>query len=205
MIVSFSRKFVFVAIPRTGTHSFRLALRPHLAPGDWEQCERFEEKWFPVPELARIGNGHITCSEIRQHLPTLAWGEFFTFCTVRNPFERFVSHCRLLHRHNEQFLKHPLDMMKKTLRDVRVRRILRPQAEYIVDSEGRLLVDCIGRFENLPAHFEKICQRIGVPTMPLPHVNATLSSPAQACLDTELSDMLREYYATDFILFDYAT
>jgi hypothetical protein len=180
-------------------------LRPYLESCDWEQCERFEEKWFPVPELAQIGNGHITCSEIRKFLPPNMGEEFFTFCTVRNPFERFVSHCYLLYRHNEQIRKRPWETMKQTLRDARMWRIMRPQIEFITDTEGRILVDCIGRFENLQFHFEKVCKRIGVPAMPLPRVNATLPPPLRECLDTELTDMLRDYYARDFALFNYST
>ena len=37
MIVSHRYKFVFIAVPRTGSHAIRAALQPDLGPDDWQQ------------------------------------------------------------------------------------------------------------------------------------------------------------------------
>lgn len=37
MIVSHRHRFVFFAVPRTGSHAVHAALRPLLGPEDWEQ------------------------------------------------------------------------------------------------------------------------------------------------------------------------
>ena len=37
MIFSSSRKFIFFAVPKTGTHAVRAVLRPFLGDEDWEQ------------------------------------------------------------------------------------------------------------------------------------------------------------------------
>ena len=48
MIVSFLHRFIFVAVPKTGTDSVRQALRPHLGPEDMEQARLLVEKQFPM-------------------------------------------------------------------------------------------------------------------------------------------------------------
>ena len=68
MIVSESLKFVFVAIPKTGTHSIRRALRPHMSDDDMEQVRLFEEKAFPIPELANLRHGHISLAQLKPHI-----------------------------------------------------------------------------------------------------------------------------------------
>ena len=55
MIISNLHRFIFVAVPKTGTHSVRQALREHMGPDDLEQVRLFVEKRFPMPELAKLG------------------------------------------------------------------------------------------------------------------------------------------------------
>ena len=54
MIISFKHKFVFVAVPKTGTHAVRQALRAHLALEDIEQVGLFVQKKLPIPDLAAL-------------------------------------------------------------------------------------------------------------------------------------------------------
>ena len=93
MIISHRHRFVFTAIPKTGTHSVRQALREQLGPDDLEQVRLFVEKRLPWPELARLGHGHISLAELRPVLGEEMFGDYFKFAFVRNPFERFVSYC----------------------------------------------------------------------------------------------------------------
>ena len=41
MIISPLHKFIFAAIPKTGTHAVRQALREHMGPQDMEQVGLF--------------------------------------------------------------------------------------------------------------------------------------------------------------------
>ena len=41
MIISRKHKFIFVAVPKTGTHSVRRALREQMGPDDLEQVRLF--------------------------------------------------------------------------------------------------------------------------------------------------------------------
>lgn len=205
MIVSFARRFVFVAIPKTATQAVRVALRPHLGLRDWEQCGLFETKRFPVEALARIGHGHLTCREVRPHLIPGLWDELFSFCTVRNPYERLVSWVYFHHHRNPALARDPLGLLKRTVTAHAESCWTLPQAHFVTDADGTLLVKHVARCETLQTHFDVICRTLGLPTATLPVVNTSDAPPYSACYDAELRDMVREVYAEDFRLFGYGT
>lgn len=204
MIVSFARSFLFVAIPKTATQAFRVALRPCLGANDWEQCGLFEKRRFPVEPLARIGNGHITCQEVRPFLVPGLWERLFKFCVVRNPYDRFVSYVYFHQRADPALARDPLGTLKRALTDTAPNRWTMPQARYVTDADGRVLVDHVARFETLQAHFDVICGRLGLPVSNLPVVNMGHPPAYATCYDAELREMVREAYADDFRLFDYS-
>ena len=69
MIISLKHRFIFVAIPKTGTHSIRQALRVHLGDEDMEQVGLFVQKKLPIPELAQFKHGHLTLQQLRAAFP----------------------------------------------------------------------------------------------------------------------------------------
>ena len=79
MIISFAHEFVFTAVPKTGTHAVRQALREHLGPQDIEQVGLFVQKEFPIPELAELKHGHISLQQLRPHLSAR---QFETFLRI---------------------------------------------------------------------------------------------------------------------------
>ena len=91
MIISHKHRFIFFAQPRTGTHAIRAALQPHLGRDDWQQQALTGTLRLPIPELARVGHGHISLRQVQAHLPSEIWRRYFKFAMVRNPYERYVS------------------------------------------------------------------------------------------------------------------
>ena len=205
MIISFWRRFMFVAIPKTATHAVRVALRPHLGAQDWEQCQLFEHRAFPIPALAQIGHGHITCRQVRPFLSSELWSGLFRFCTVRNPYDRFVSYCCFMNRDNQRMQEDPLGTMKQMIEDPRQagRVLFRPQSEFVVDEQGRLMVDYVSKVETLQDHHDEISQRLRLPPTQLQHINATASAAYRECYDRDLREMVQAVYHDDFALFDY--
>lgn len=203
MIISFARRFLFVAVPKTATHAIRRALQPHLGIHDWEQRGLFGSKAFPIDALARIGSGHITCREVRPFLIPGLWEQLFTFGTVRNPYERFVSQMYFRYRESSALTRDPLGTLKRGIANAPSDRWTMPQAAYLTGVDGCVAVDHVARFETLQADFDLICDRIGVSRQVLPTVNAGHAPPYAQCYDTELREMVREIYADDFRLFGY--
>lgn len=201
MILSFSRNFAFVAVPRTGTHAVRERLRPLLASNDWEQCGRYERRVFPVPALAAVGHGHLTCGEVQPFLPEDVWRGLFRFGFVRDPLDRFLSCYFFLTRGAPA--SDPLAGMKRMLDNHAAHLLLRPQHLLLCDAEGEPMVDMIGRYERLEADFAAICEHIGIASAPPETVNAS-PRPARPPVDSEIEAQVAELYARDYRLFGYA-
>lgn len=166
MIVSHHHRFIFAAIPKTGTHSVRQALREHLGDEDIEQVGMFVKKRFPYEDLAKVRHGHLSLTQVRPYLGEDVFGSYFKFAFVRNPFARFVSYCAFMTRADGAFEINPHMVMEHVLfREPPDSHILfHPQYTVLVDAEGRLLTDEIGRVENMQEHYDRICSRIGIPT-----------------------------------------
>ena len=97
MIVSHRHRFIFFAVPRTGTHAIRTALGPVLGDDDWQQQSLTAEVRMPVAALARFNHGHLTLRQVQASLPSTVWRDYFKFAFVRNPYDRFVSVCATSH------------------------------------------------------------------------------------------------------------
>lgn len=205
MIVSFSNKCVFVAVPRTGTHAVRAALRPHLAPTDWEQCTRFEERLCPVPQIASIGHGHVPACLLREALVPGLWAEMTSFAILRDPLERFVSAFLLLNRDRAWDAHRALGAMKAVLADPERKGhvLYRPQAEFVCDGQGAPMVSLLGLYDRFDADVAAIFARIGLPAPELERVNAAPYPPG-FLPDAELREAVEHHYAADYALCDMA-
>ena len=206
MIVSHRHRFIFFAVPRTGSHSVRAALEPLLGPEDWQQEALQRGVVSPVPGLARIRHGHVGLCAVAAHLPEEVWRGYFKFAVVREPFERFVSACAMFNRRNPIYAGMETAFMKKALVADSLRRhfLMRPQAEMLVDEQGRLGMDFVGRYENLAGAWSEICASIGIAETPLPHSAATRHGAFDSYGDDDLKAQVAHFYRRDFELFGYS-
>jgi hypothetical protein len=205
MIVSHSCAFIFAAIPKTGTHSVRQALRPHMDDDDLEQVGLFVNKRFPYAELAAISHGHISLQQVRPYVGEQAFRDYFKFAFVRNPFDRFVSYCAFMTRGNDAFQRHPRRVMHRILFEVRPTQhvLFQPQHSFVADEHGAVLADMVGRVEEMQASYDTICDRIGVPHVALGRVNGSQHGAYRDYYDRPLRDAVASLYQRDLDLFGY--
>ncbi len=204
MIVSFRHKFIFAAVPKTGTHAVRQALRPYLGPDDMEQAGLFVQKQFPIPELAAIQHGHITLEELRPHLKPEQFESFFKFAFVRNPFDRFVSYCAFMTRFKGEFRANPQGVMAYFLKAPPMQHVLFwPQSNFLAHPDGTLLTDYVGRVEEMQQSYDAIAERIGIPATALEKVNSSTRDDYRGYYTPALVDGVAKLYARDLELFGY--
>ncbi len=123
------------------------------------------------PRLAHLKAGEYVA---RGHLPVEQFDSYFKFGFVRNPWDRIVSEYK--------YRGHPVKIDFKTYlfkhlpapgwTDSYCHII--PQHDFLCDEAGKLLVDFVGRYENLQSDFDKVCARVGIPPTPLPRVNRSM-------------------------------
>jgi sulfotransferase famil protein len=205
MIISFLHKYIFIAVPKTGTHAVRQALREQMGPDDWEQVGLFVTKTFPVPELAAIRHGHLTLNQVRPHLRPEEFDGFYKFGFVRNPFDRFVSFCSFMTRKEGSFDRNPQGVMHHFLfvDPPRGRIHYQPQHIFFEDAQGRMIADQVGRVEEMQESFDEACRKIGIRSRRLETVNASRRGNYRDYYTPTLKDAVAKLYARDLELFGY--
>jgi hypothetical protein len=204
MIISVLHKFIFVAIPKTGTHSVRRALREHMGADDLEQVGLFVQKKFPIPELARLQHGHLSLEQVRPHLRQDEFDSFFKFAFVRNPFDRFVSYCAFMSRADGQFDRHPHSVMRHVVQNPPWQHVLfQPQHSFVSSTGGQLLTDFVGRVEEMQKSYDEIARRIGIKSATLEQVNSSNRQDYRTYYDEALVEGVAKLYARDLEMFGY--
>ncbi len=207
MIVSHAHKFIFFAVPRTGTHALRNALNGYLTEDDWQQQFLFGEQKIPIPALAQIPHGHISLQQVQTHLPEDIWRSYFKFAFVRNPFDRYVSVCSFLNRGQSDFDERASQFMERALQVGRFRQriLVRPQSDMLVNSEGYLQMDFIGHYETLQQDFDRICEQLNLQKQQLVKNNASVHRSFRQYYQTPtLTQIVSLFYQRDFQLFNYS-
>lgn len=205
MIISAKHRYIFFAVPKTGTHSIREALHRYLVKGDWEQQALFGEQLIPIPEIAAIKHGHVSVTQMKAVFENHKWDSYYRFAFVRNPFDRFVSTCAFLNRENPQFKSNPLLWMKMALdRPIfRERILVKPQSDLLTTAEGELGVNFVGRYEYLQSSLNTVFEHLNLPEVTLERRNSSNHAHYREYYDDHLRDLVAEFYKTDLELFSY--
>ena len=159
MLVSDSYKFVFHHVPKTGGTSITAALAPYC--NLWKGTLPEDKHGWQV-KFHNVGL-HLPVKEVINSVSDYP-REYYSFAFVRNPFEVIVSAWDSNKYENfDQYVEHEIF----TGLQICARR---SQYEYLTDN-GTLLVDFVGRYENLSSDFYEVINEIKVPLMMLPKRN----------------------------------
>ena len=205
MIISHLHEFIFFAVPKTGTHSIRQALRPHLGGGDEEQAQLFEPHSFSNPELKAVGHGHLSVAQVKPVLGDDTFERYFKFAFVRNPWDRFISYCAFISRDTCRFENDPHGFMREMIYSPRPQHHLlyQPQSQMLSDDRGELAMDFVGRVEHMDRDYITICSRLGLEPQPLEQINGSQHKRYTDYYNNDLRAMIAHKYARDIHLFDY--
>ena len=159
MLVSDSHKFVFHHVPKTAGSSITAALAPYC--NLWKGTLPEEKHGWQV-QFHNVGL-HLPVKEVINSVSDYP-REYYSFAFVRNPFEVIVSAWDSNKYENfDRYVEHEIF----TGLQICARR---SQYEYLTDN-GTLLVDFVGRYENLSSDFYEVINEIKVPLMMLPKRN----------------------------------
>ena len=223
MIISNSRKFVFVHVMKTAGTSICAALDPSLRWNDVVLGGTAFGERVNAAYAERFGlRKHATAMEIRAVVGPEVWSEYFTFAFVRHPYTRTASFYRWLaeairrnpdpaapvwswsstkafteSRTFSEFIRHETFLATAAAQ---------PQVASVCDDEGRCIVDFLGRSEDLDAGLRTVTQRLGLPYRPPGHHNASGGGRPAAAGGLFASadyDHLERLFRQDFDAFGY--
>ncbi len=214
MLLSVKYNFLFVHIAKTGGTSVRAA----LAPLRWR-----DPMYIPQFIASRLSHatGHRIASKLPRHakiiaakemLPQEFFDKLFKFAFVRNPWDLQVSSWHHLRRERPQllgdipdfetFIRWKLDPERPY--QYHINTSIELQTDYLKDLDGTILVDFIGKYENLQEDYEEICQRIGIKPPPLPHKRkAADRTDYRQYYDDVTAQLLGDYFKPDIDEFGY--
>lgn len=189
--------FFFVHIPKTGGISI------------------ITEIWSQVGEGNIRGYAqHDTASSMILRHGRERWNTLFSFAFTRNPYDRLLS----LYYHFMQNDKDPrfnpnnmpfeswvkYVLIDKNLELMRFYFTIRPMTEWVY-SLGELVVDYVGRFENMQESWDEIARSINLEPTKLPHVNASKHEKyvVEYEKSPELIDIVGKFYSEDLKVFGY--
>lgn len=139
----------------------------------------------------------------------------YAFTYVRNPWDRVVSAFFYLKKGGDRYedkrdaeVYLPYDDFKTFVHEAfRTNKIFeqlhfRPQYAW-VSSDTELLVDSVGKFENLQADFSKHCKLFNLPNYILPRINKSNHKDYRFYYDADTWEIIQKAYAVDIDLFEY--
>lgn len=161
------------------------------------------------------GGGHRKISFF-QYMFGKEFSKYFTFCFVRNPYDRLYSAYQFLikgglnpHDKNayekylmtfsdfEDFVLHGLN--QKLCQEV-VHFV--PQTQFICDKKGKIIVDFVGKFENLQIDINTIAAKMNK-KVKLQHLNSSIKKDMKEIYTVAMRQKVRELYQKDFELLGY--
>lgn len=214
MLLSHSKKFLFVHIAKTGGTSVRSALSKYR----WGHSYSLPQ--FLAGKLSAITSHHIG-SKLPRHakviaakemLPTEYFDELFKFAFVRNPWDLQVSSYHHIRRVRpqvlgdmdfESFIHWKFDPELEYQYHTDIANQL--QSEYLIGLDGQVLIDFIGHYETLQEDFNQICQRIGIAPFDLPHKRkATERKGYRKYYSDKTAQRVAEHFAKDIGMLGYS-
>ena len=214
MLLSHRRQFLFVHIAKTGGTSVRRALSSYR--WDW----KYGPSQFMVNKLSQLAGHRLGCrfprhSKIiaaREMLPEDYFDRLYKFAFVRNPWDLQVSSFHHIKRERPHLLNGYdkfSDFMRWKLDESRAYQYhidtsIQLQTDYLVDLRGNLIVDRVGKYENIQSDFDDICEHLKIKQQTLPHKRkATDRKNYRGYFCDELAEQVGTYFKRDVELLGY--
>ena len=201
MALTNGNNFIFIHIYKCGGTSIRSLLTSNL----------------PVTEF---NHGHATARETRdfyyENGGVFQWKTSFKFTFVRNPFDLVVSlyeyiksdsthinHEEVKDMYFDAFCVWYVDCIKNKKQNPNGK--FNTLTEFLFDDQGKLLVDFVGKLENIDDDIKVVSDRLKIPMNVMPYINRTVRNlDYRIYYSEESKQLITDAFYYDLVNFNYS-
>ena len=178
--------------------------------------------FFHIPKTAGISIsnalfgdvkwGHRNVNFYKSHYGDKVFNSLYKFCFVRNPYERLFSAYTFLKEgginnldleFSNSYLKEFTSFDEFVLKGLEKKEIMnwvhfKPQYTFVCDEKDNIVMDFVGKIENLNADFNTVCKYLNVETE-LQKLN--INPVKKIKFSEEIKSIIKLKYQKDFNLF----
>lgn len=208
-MMSESKKFIFIHIPKTAGNAITTALKKYS--NDEINLRRFDgENYHGISLWNRR-------KEIRKHSLLVDYekyydlNKYFKFVSVRNPWDKLLS-WYFYHKKTNQ-IKDFDDFLNMVFVKGKIPKNSKDdiswygtQLSYLKNKKGEIIVDQVIKFENLQDDFNVVCEKIGIKKNNLLHLNKSENSQIdyKNYYTEKQRDFVGNIYLEDIEYFNYS-
>lgn len=198
MIISHSRKFIFIKSRKTASHSIQVSLEKFCEADDVVLYANKDVKSGTKTKL----HEHSSYHEVQEIVTSEVWKSYFKFAFVRNPWDLVVSRYYWNHGNKKE---------KTSVRDFRNWVVKYLQSEYLQDrphlyTGGKSSeLDFVGKFESLEKDYKVLCNLLKIKHYPLAkkHTGFRKERGFTSFYSHKEKDLVAEKFAIDIKLYNY--
>lgn len=205
MLISKKLNLIFVHIYKNAGTSITRALLPLMVNrGMWLTYRLSRRIGVKLNSDPMPFSMHIKANEIIDLIGCDEYEKYFSFAIVRNPWDWQVS----LYNYMLRNVSHPQYVLVKNMGTFdnyikwRCKEEVRLQKDFVYSEDGRLLVNYVGRYENLETDFAYVCSHAGV-SVSLPRLNVSNNRPYRQFYTDETVELVRNAFSSDISTFGY--
>lgn len=211
MWLSYKKKFLFIHIPKVAGVSIKNSLKQAIYTSyDYELWKHRLLRRLNLAVNPEIwSKDHATAEQIRNKIGSEKYNQLFKFAFVRNPWDWNVSLYNYILRQENHF-QHDLVTKMSGFEEYLEWRVTkdnhkRLQKDFVTDKDGCLIVDFIGKFENLESDFNQVCNHLNI-SAKLLHLNKSkkIGKTYKNYYNNRCKNIIYENFNEDIDFFGYS-
>jgi len=206
-LVNAQHNFIFFHLYKCGGNSIRKELEKNCGKGKELQG---------VHSLPKDLEKHF-----QAHSNQKRFDSMYKFTFVRNPFSfllstfHYANNSKIHYMHNDvqgmdmlQFTQYYLKVCESH-KDLKIRPFGSNQVtqlyQYIINKDKKVIVDFVGKLENMQEDMNKVCTHLKIPIRPImkANVSSTNTRPYRESYSKEARKFVEKHFEKDLNYFDY--
>jgi hypothetical protein len=204
-MISHSNKFIFVCNMRVASQSISKSLSPISIYADNHITAKEAKTGIPTsPASIRLCSSDHILQQKSSH-----WEDYFTFAFVRDPYSHFLSTFFYLNKHRykdtmtfSEYAKLQESTNYSSMSDWDFKGLF----DRISDDDGKVIVDFVGRMENMEKDWRYISEKCSLDGIELQHINYSMKGgidDINRYYTSKEKEIVRKLYHRDFEEFGY--